>query len=146
MANTYPISWMKKPEMTDNLVKLQKITDMRGSIVVLEEGRELPFSVRRCYYIYDTKPDQPRGAHAHKALEQVCICVSGSCDIVLDDGKRKTEIHMNDPATGVYVGPMVWREMRNFSNDCVFLVLASHPYDEDDYIRDYHEFLKRAGK
>lgn len=130
--------------MADNPITLKKITDVRGSIIVLEEGREIPFPVRRCYYIYDTKPDQPRGAHAHKALEQICICVHGSCDIVLDDGKGKTEIRMDDPATGVYVGPMVWREMCNFSNDCVFLVLASLPYDENDYIRSYDEFIKRA--
>ena len=132
--------------MTDNQIKLQKITDVRGSIVVLEEGREIPFPVRRCYYIYDTKPQQPRGAHAHKALEQVCMCVSGSCDIKLDDGKSQTVIRMDNPATGVYVGPMVWREMFNFSKDCVFLVLASQPYDESDYIRDYSEFKKRAAR
>ncbi len=132
--------------MKDNLVALQKITDMRGNMVVLEEGRDIPFAVRRCYYIYDTKPDQPRGAHAHKALEQICICVHGSCEIMLDDGKDKKVIRMDNPAVGVYVGPMVWREMRNFSNDCVFLVLASLPYDENDYIRNYDDFMKRAGK
>ena len=130
--------------MTDNLIKLQKITDKRGNLVVLEEGRDIPFPVRRCYYIYDTKPDQPRGAHAHKALEQIFICVSGSCDMTLDDGKKKTVIRMDNPATGVHVGPMVWHEMSNFSANCIFLALASAPYDESDYIRNYDDFKKRA--
>ena len=130
--------------MTDKPITFKKITDIRGSIVALEEGRDIPFVVRRCYYIYDTKPDQPRGAHAHKALEQMCVCVRGSCNILLDDGKDKVEIRMDLPTTGVYIGPMVWHEMRNFSNDCVFLALASLPYDENDYIRNYGEFMKRA--
>ena len=130
--------------MTDNLITLKKITDTRGSLVVLEEGRDIPFAIKRCYFIYDTKSDQPRGLHAHKALQQIFFCVRGSCDIRLDDGNNKETIRMDTPATAVYVGPMIWHEMHNFSADCVFFALASAAYDESDYIRDYKEFIARA--
>ena len=132
--------------MLDKPVTLRKITDPRGSLVVLEEGRDLPFAVRRCYFIYDVA-DKPRGLHAHKALDQIFICLQGACDIVLDDGKQKTTLRMDSPTTAVHVGPMIWHEMHNFSGKCIFLSLASDVYDESDYIRDYDEFKKRvAGK
>ncbi len=125
-------------------VTLKKITDPRGSLVALEQGRDIPFAVKRCYYIYNVKEDAPRGFHAHKTLEQILLCVAGGCDLLLDNGKTKTTIRLDDPATAVYVGPMTWREMHNFTPDCVLLALVSDVYDEGDYIRDYDDFKKQA--
>ncbi|MDE2336504.1 MAG: FdtA/QdtA family cupin domain-containing protein [Alphaproteobacteria bacterium] len=130
--------------MHNEIMALKKITDPRGSLVVLEQGQGLPFAVKRCYFIYDTKSDAPRGFHAHKTLEQILLCVAGGCDLTLDDGKSKTTIRLDDPATAVHVGPMTWREMSNFTPGCVLLALASDVYDESDYIRDYGEFKKQV--
>ncbi len=130
--------------MQKDVVALKKITDPRGNLVVLEEGRDIPFAVKRCYYIYGVREDAPRGFHAHKTLQQLLICVAGGCDILLDDGAAKTTLRLDDPAAAVYVGPLVWHEMRNFTADCVLLALASAVYDESDYIRDYEDFLQRV--
>jgi len=115
--------------------------DSRGSLIALEGNKDIPFEIKRVYYIFDTKKDVIRGHHAHKTLEQVLICVSGSCTIVLDDGKERSEVLLDKPNIGLYVGPNMWREMKDFTPDAVLLVLASDLYDEADYIRDYSEFL-----
>ena len=116
--------------------------DSRGQLVALEAGRDFPFPVRRVYYIYDTARGVTRGLHAHKHLEQVLICVHGSCRIRLKDGREETEVLLNKPYEGVYIANNMWREMYDFSSDAVLLVLASEHYDESDYIRNYEDFLK----
>ena len=115
--------------------------DSRGSLIALEGNKDIPFEIKRVYYIFDTKKDVIRGHHAHKTLEQVLICVSGSCTIVLDDGKERCEVLLDKPNIGLYVGPNIWHEMKDFTPDAVLLVLASDRYNEADYIRNYSEFL-----
>lgn len=117
-------------------------SDSRGSLIALENLKEIPFEVKRIYYIYDTKPDFPRGAHAHKELEQVLIMMDGSCELVLNDGKDIKNIILNRPDMGIFIGKNIWREMKNFSYGAKLLVLASDFYNENEYIRDYNEFLK----
>lgn len=114
--------------------------DERGNLIALEENKNIPFEIKRVYYIFDTKNGVRRGFHAHKNLEQVLICVSGSCEILLDDGKEKSIIKLKNRNEGLFIEKLVWREMFNFSADCVLMVLASDYYDEKDYIRDYNEF------
>jgi UDP-2-acetamido-3-amino-2,3-dideoxy-glucuronate N-acetyltransferase len=116
--------------------------DSRGSLIAIESNRDIPFEIRRVYYIFGTKSGVTRGLHAHKTLRQVLICVSGSCTIVLDNGKAQSEVFLSNPSEGLYVGPGIWREMKDFSEDAVLLVLASDYYDEQDYIRNYEDFLK----
>lgn len=123
------------------IINFQVKGDSRGSLIALEANKDIPFEIKRVYYIFDTKKDVVRGHHAHKTLEQVLICVSGSCIIVLDDGKKRNEVLLDKPNIGLYVGPNMWREMKDFTPDAVLLVLASDWYDEADYIRDYSEFL-----
>lgn len=113
-----------------------------GKLTFLESERDIPFEIRRAYYIYDIAKGERRGFHAHKQLEQYLICVKGECTILLEDSKEKTEVVLNRPNEGLYVGPGVWHEMFDFSEDAVLLVLASDYYDEADYIRSYDEFLK----
>ncbi|APA59502.1 WxcM-like domain-containing protein [Campylobacter coli] len=117
-------------------------SDSRGSLIALENLKEIPFEVKRIYYIYDTKPDFPRGAHAHKELEQVLIMMDGSCELVLNDGKDIKNIILNRPDMGIFIGKNMWREMKNFSYGAKLLVLASDFYNEKEYIRDYEEFLR----
>jgi len=117
------------------------VGDERGFLVALEENKNIPFSIKRVYFMTGMNPDTPRGFHAHKKLEQVAICVAGKCRFVLDDGFRKESCELNEINKGLYIGDMVWREMHDFSEDCVLLVLASEHFDEADYIRDYEEFL-----
>lgn len=116
--------------------------DARGQLVALEVLKEIPFDVKRAYYIYDTLPDVRRGYHAHRNLQQILICVNGSCKIHLDDGHETAEVLMDKPTEGLYIANDVWREMYDFSEGAVLLVLASEYYDESDYIRDYDTFKK----
>ena len=116
--------------------------DARGKLVAIEEQKDIPFPIRRVYYIYATQPGVARGFHVHKKLEQVAVCVSGRCRMVLDDGRRRESVWLDRPDRGLYIGPMIWHEMHDFSEDCVLLVLASDVYDEEDYIRDHGEFMK----
>ena len=116
--------------------------DHRGQLVALEELKDIPFDIKRVYYMYDTKEGVARGFHAHKNLEQILICVHGSCKILLDNGTEKTTVPLDKPYEGLYVANNIWREMFDFSPDAVLMVLASELYDEADYIRDYEEFLK----
>ncbi|QCG48635.1 sugar 3,4-ketoisomerase [Aeromonas schubertii] len=120
---------------------LQVKGDHRGALIALEEGINIPFSVKRVYYIYNTLKDVSRGFHAHKKLTQMIIAVRGSCLLVLDDGSERQKIVLNNPAEGILIGPMVWREMHEFTEDCVLMVLADQLYNESDYIRNYNDFL-----
>jgi hypothetical protein len=124
------------------LVDLPKITDARGNLTFVEGGRHVPFDIKRVYYLYDVPGGAERGGHAHKDLHQLIIAISGSFDILLDDGRQKKRMHLNRSYSGLYVCPMIWREMDNFSSGAVCLVLASNLYDESDYYRDYADFLK----
>lgn len=123
----------------------QQHGDSRGQLIALEENKEIPFSVKRIYYIFDTAQGVTRGFHAHKTLEQILICVHGSCKIRLDNGREQAVVQLNKPDEGLYIGHDMWREMFDFSPDAVLLVLASQLYDEADYIRNYDEFLKYMG-
>jgi dTDP-4-dehydrorhamnose 3,5-epimerase-like enzyme len=125
-------------------IDFQSLGDTRGSLVALEMGMEkaVPFDIKRVYYIYETGNGVSRGFHAHRNLKQVAICVAGKCRMVLDNGSVREETWMNSPTRGLLIESMVWREMHDFSDDCVLLVLASEHYDETDYIRDYSKFLK----
>lgn len=121
--------------------QFQQHGDTRGQLVALEEFKEIPFKVKRIYYIFDTKENVRRGLHAHKILEQILICVSGSCTVLLDNGKETAEVVLDSPTEGLYISSSIWREMYDFSEDAVLLVLASELYTESDYIRNYNEFL-----
>lgn len=120
----------------------QQHGDERGMLVALEEYKDIPFEVKRVYYMYDTKEDVHRGFHAHKCLEQILVCICGSCKVLLDNGEEKKVISLEKPYEGLYVANDMWREMYDFSPDAVLLVLASDYYNEQDYIRDYDEFKK----
>lgn len=120
----------------------QQHGDHRGQLVALEEGKEIPFQVKRVYYMYDTVEGVRRGYHAHKCLEQILVCVHGSCKILLDNGKETAVVNLDTPYEGLYISNDMWREMYDFSSDAVLMVLASELYDEADYIRNYDEFLK----
>jgi dTDP-4-dehydrorhamnose 3,5-epimerase-like enzyme len=126
------------------LISLQSHGDERGSLVALEEGVNIPFPIKRVYYMFKTKEGVRRGFHAHKQLKQVAIALRGSCRFVLDDGKERIEIFLDNPAQGVLIESFMWREMYEFSDDCVLMVLADQHYDESDYVRDYSEFLKQV--
>ncbi len=116
--------------------------DERGQLVALEEFKDIPFAIKRVYYMYDTLEGVVRGHHAHKTLKQILICIHGSCEIMLDNGREKKAVRLERPYEGLYVSNDMWREMYHFSSDAVLMVLASELYDESDYIRDYDEFLK----
>jgi len=128
--------------MEYKLLEFKVMGDERGSLVSLEEEKNIPFNIKRVYYIYGTKTDTVRGKHAHVNLQQVAICVSGSCKFLLDDGNTKETIELNSPNIGLYIGKNMWREMYDFSQDCVLIVLANEYYDENEYVRNYEEFLK----
>jgi len=128
--------------MDIKFIKLQSFGDERGSLVALEQGRNIPFEIKRIYYLFDTKRNVKRGLHAHKNLKQVVIALKGQCTFVLDDGTERIEVALCNPEQGLLLESFVWREMYDFSEDCVLMVLASDYYDEADYIRNYEEFLK----
>ena len=120
--------------------------DYSGSLVALEKSEDFPFEIKRVYYIWGTQKDVVRGHHAHKRLEQVIVCVSGSCDFILDNGTMRETVHLDSPNLGLYIKNNIWREFTNFSPDCVVMVLASEHYNEADYIRNYNEFLRSVGQ
>lgn len=123
-------------------VDFPALGDDRGSLVALEGNKSVPFDIKRVYYLFGTQSGVARGFHAHKALKQVAVCVTGKCKMLLDNGTEKTEVWLDSPIKGVVIDPMVWHEMHEFSPDCVLLVLASEHYDESDYIRGYEGFIK----
>ena len=119
--------------------------DSRGQLIAIEAVKDVPFEVKRVYYMYNTVDGVRRGYHAHKSLQQVLICIHGSCKILLDDGADKEIVPLNDPSVGLYIGNNIWREMFDFSDDAVLMVLASEYYNESDYIRNYDDFLRFIG-
>lgn len=124
------------------IIDLPKITDPRGNLTFIEEERHVPFQIKRVYYLYDVPGGAERGGHAHKELHQLIVAMSGSFDVLLDDGHERRRFHLNRSYYGLYVCPMVWRELDNFSSGSVCMVLASNRYDEADYYRDYEHFLE----
>ncbi|EHZ7120553.1 WxcM-like domain-containing protein [Vibrio vulnificus] len=125
-----------------NTVNFKTLGDDRGSLVALEECKDIPFEIKRVYYIFSTKQGVARGFHAHRALRQLAVCVKGQCTMLLDDGKNKESLVLDSQSIGIMIEPMQWHEMHDFSADCVLLVLANDVYDESDYIRNYNEFLE----
>ena len=126
------------------LIDLPNLSDPRGGLVALESNQSIPFELKRIYYIFKTADKKARGFHAHKNLKQIAICLQGSCKFVLDNGYHQEEIILKSPLKGLLIESLMWREMHDFSEDCVLLVLASEHYDESDYIRDYSDFVKIA--
>ncbi|HJH60369.1 MAG TPA: FdtA/QdtA family cupin domain-containing protein [Bacteroidetes bacterium] len=135
---------MKKTTVFDcTLIELDKHhSDAKGNISVVENGKAVPFQVKRTYYLYDVPGGGSRGAHAHKELQQLIVAASGSFDVTLDDGNVKRTFTLNRPYQGLLVVPGIWRDLNNFSAGSVCLVLASEKYDEEDYIRNYTDFIK----
>lgn len=128
------------------VITLPKIHNRAGNITAVNNEMEIPFPVKRIYYLYDVPGGETRGGHAHYKLQQLIVAVSGSFDVILDDGKVKKTVHLNRPNYGLLVVPGIWRDLVNFSSGAVLLVLASESYDEMDYIRDYNEFLAYTNK
>ena len=128
------------------LLDFKTLGDERGSLIAIEEGYNAPFDIKRVYYIFDTKKGVERGFHAHINLKQIAIAVKGSCTFVLDDGNKRKEIRLKNPNQGLFIEGLIWREMKDFSPDCVLVVLASEHYDESDYIRVYKSFLQETKK
>jgi dTDP-4-dehydrorhamnose 3,5-epimerase len=127
-------------------IDLARRGDERGLLVALEASTGVPFDIRRAYFIYDTRDGVVRGLHAHRTLEQLAVCVTGECTMLLDDGSTRAEVRLAEPHKGLLIPPLVWHEMSDFSPGAVLLVLASAPYDESDYIRDYAEFQELTGR
>jgi len=128
--------------MNPELIQLSKFLDSRGNLSVIEEFKEIPFKIERTYWVYDVPGGEARGGHAYQENQEFIVAMSGSFDVILDDGKEKQTFHLNRSYYGLYVPKGIWREMENFSTNSLALVLSSTKYNVNDYIRDYHEFLK----
>lgn len=126
----------------EGLIDINILGDSRGSLIVIEKGVNIQFNLKRAYYIFDTKTGVSRGFHAHKSLNQLAVCVVGKCRMVLDDGKTRKDYWLDSPSKGLFISNMIWREMHDFSEDCVLIVFASENYNENDYIRNYQQFLE----
>ena len=132
-----------------NLIKIinfPPLGDDRGSLVALEGCKTVPFEIKRVYYIFGTKVGVSRGFHAHRKIKQVVVCVAGSCRFIVDNGTKREEILLNHPTKGLLIENFIWREMHDFSSDCILLVSASEYFKENDYIRNYQEFLRIVNK
>lgn len=129
-----------------NLFDFKRIGDNRGELVALEAFKNIPFEVKRIYYIFNTAKGVHRGFHAHKNLNQVAIAVKGSCKFLLDDGTNKKHVTLDEPNKGLLLNGFLWREMYDFTEDCILLVLADQLYDENDYVRNYDDFIKMVKK
>lgn len=130
--------------MNYKLIDMDIHGDNRGKLIAIEGTKNIPFDIKRVYYIYDTIPEESRGFHAHKTLEQLIVAIDGACQFVLDDGKTREKVWLNSPNKALYIGKNMWREMKHFSYGCKLMVLASEYYDEKEYIRSYEEFLKEV--
>ena len=128
--------------MNCKLIQFDVNGDKRGKLISLESLHNIPFEIKRIYYIFDTLPNESRGHHAHMELEQIVIAIDGACQFIIDNGKEKEKILLNRPDVGLYIGPGLWREMNQFSYGCKLMVIASDIYRESDYIRDYHVYRK----
>lgn len=117
-------------------------TDLRGSLIAIEGNHEVPFDIKRIYYMYNIPQGASRGCHAHKSLEQVLICISGQCSILMDNGQEREEVTLSRKTEGVYIPPKIWHEIRSCSDNAIIIALASDYYDESDYIRDYADFMR----
>lgn len=133
--------------MNIKLFEFVKKGDNRGNLVAIEAGIDVPFKIRRVYYVWGSDSSVTRGLHAHRKLEQALVCVHGAVTIILDDGVERKEVRLDDPSRGLYIGRRTWREMKDFSGDAILMVLASEHYEEEeDYIHDYKKFLECAKK
>lgn len=128
------------------LIELPKISDNRGNLSVVEVNNHINFKIKRVYYMYDIPIEATRGSHGHKKLQQLLIPLAGNFEVILDDGCQKEKYQLSDPSVGLYVAPMRWRELKNFSAGAVCLALVSEYYDEADYFRNYDEFIQAASK
>lgn len=132
--------------MLFELINFNILGDEKGRLISLEENKNIPFNIKRVYYIFGTLENVRRGFHAHYKIEQIAICIKGSCKFLMDDGKIKDIVTLNNNHTGLVIPPMIWHEMFDFSPDCVLMVLANDYYYESDYIRNYNDFIKLASK
>jgi dTDP-4-dehydrorhamnose 3,5-epimerase-like enzyme len=137
---------MPMPMKDCRIIELPKITDRRGNLTFIEGNNHIPFEIKRVYYLYDVPGGADRGSHAHKALHQFVICLSGSFDLILDDGYGEKTFALNRSHKGIYICPMIWRQLNNFSSGAVCLVLASEVYDENDYIRNRSQFISSVSQ
>lgn len=128
------------------LIHLPKISERKGAITPIYSGEHVPFDIKRVYYLYDVPGGEKRGGHAHKELQQLLVAIMGGFDVILDDGYERKKFHLDRAYYGILIKPMIWRELENFSSGGICLVLASHPYDENDYIRDYEVFIREKLK
>jgi hypothetical protein len=128
------------------LIPLRTVDDPRGSITIVEAERDIPFPIERTYHLHGVPADGRRGGHAHRRLEQILIAVAGAFEVLLDSGAEQRRVRLDDPRTGLYIPAGVWREMDSFTEGSVCVVLASMPYDPDEYVRDYEEFLAWQGR
>ena len=135
---------MKGISRNAHIIEFPQIVGTRGDLSFIESDRHIPFDIARVYYLYNVPSNSERGAHAHRKLQQVIIALSGSFRVAIDNGYEKAEFWLDDPAVGLFVGPLSWRLLDSFSQGAVAVVLASLPYDADDYIRDYSEFISAA--
>ncbi len=137
--------WSMKMSLEEcRIIALPKISDPRGNLTFIEGSRHIPFDIKRVYYLYDVPGGAERGAHGHRNLQQLIVAMSGSFDVILDDGFEKKTFHMNRSYYGLYVSPMMWRDITNVSSGAVLMVLASDYYDAADYFRDYEVFIVAA--
>ena len=138
--------WKVKTLMEYKMIKFDHHGDQRGDLIALEVQKEIPFEIKRVYYIFNTRENVRRGYHSHKKLMQVLICIHGSCKILLDDGKQKRSISLESCDKGIFIYGPLWREMYDFSDDAVLLCIASETYAEEDYIRNYDSFTTYIDK
>lgn len=129
-----------------NVIDFKSLGDERGELIAIENKKNIPFEIKRVYYVFNTKKNVARGFHAHRELKQIAICVSGSCKFIMDNGKVKESYKLDTPEKGLFIDKMLWHEMEDFSDDCVLLVLASDIYDESDYIRNYSDFIEMVNQ
>ena len=137
---------MKNSVYNCSLVKLPIVHNRAGNLTALENNKNIPFPIKRIYYLYDVPGGSERGGHAHKELQQFIVAASGAFDVLIDDGINKKIVHLDRPYIGLHIVPGIWRELLNFSSGSVCLVIASHKYDESDYLREYSEFMKLVNK